>query len=118
MARPKKKIRELRAIRVNVRMTVDEYLILSQNASTLGITIPDYIRKRVTGKTLPRKRILLEDRQLFIELGRIGNNINQLTKKVHLGMKHPPMLINQLAELKNILDMLKSNIVKSDCQAD
>ena len=99
-------------------MTVDEYLILSQNASTLGITIPDYIRKRVTGKALPRKRILLEDRQLFIELARIGNNINQLTKQVHLGMKHPPMLINQLAELKNILDMLKSNIVKSDCQAD
>ena len=46
MARPKKDIGELKAIRVNVRMTVAEYLILSKNASTLGITIPDYIRKR------------------------------------------------------------------------
>jgi phage-related holin len=118
MARPKKNIRELKAIWVNVRMTIDEYLILSENASALGITIPDYIRKKVTGKALPRKRILLGDRKLFIELGRIGNNINQLTKKVHLGMKYPPMLIAQLSELKSTLDTLKSNIVNRDSQAD
>lgn len=114
MARPKKKIQDLKAIRVNVRMTVSEYLTVSENADTLGITIPDFIRMRTTGSVLPRKKITSEDRKLFIELGRIGNNINQLTKKVHLGMNNTTVLTKQLSELGRTLDVLKSNIVNRD----
>lgn len=118
MARPKKKIQDLKAIRINVRMTVSEYLTVSENADTLGITIPDFIRMKTTGRVLPKKRISPEYRKLFIELGRIGNNINQLTKKVHLGMNNPTVLDEQLSELKRTLDVLKSNIVNRDSQAD
>lgn len=118
MSRPKKRIQDLKAIRINVRMTVSEYLTVSENAEILGITIPDFIRMKTTGRVLPRKRILPEDRKLFIELSRIGNNINQLTKKVHLGMNNPPSLIVLLSELKSTLDALKSNIVNRDSQAD
>lgn len=114
MARPKKKIQDLKAIRVNVRMTVSEYLTVSENAETLGIAIPDFIRLKTTGRVLPRKRIAPEDRKLFIEMGRIGNNINQLTKKAHLGMDNPPQLISLLLELQSTLDVLKSNIVNRD----
>ncbi|WP_164721452.1 plasmid mobilization protein [Maribacter sp. MJ134] len=114
MARPKKKIQDLKAIRVNVRMTVSEYLTVSENADTLGITIPDFIRMRTTGRVLPRKKITPEDRKLFIELGRVGNNINQLTKKVHLGMNNTTVLTKQLSELERTLDILKSNIVNRD----
>ena len=46
MARPKKKIQDLKAIRVNVRMTVSEYLTVSENASTLGVSIPDFEARR------------------------------------------------------------------------
>tara|TARA_R110000765_G_scaffold295818_3_gene390989 strand:- start:17719 stop:18159 length:441 start_codon:yes stop_codon:yes gene_type:complete len=118
MARPKKKIQDLKAIRINVRMTVSEYLTVSENASTLGVAIPDFIRLKTTGRVLPRKRISPEDRKLFVEMGRIGNNINQLTKKVHLGMNNPPHLSSLLLELKSTLDVLKSNIVNNDSQAD
>src|SRR6056297_3096255 len=118
MARPKKKIQDLRAIRVNVRMTVSEYLTVSENASTLGVSIPDFIRLNTTGRVLPRKRISPEDRKLFVEMCRIGNNINQLTKKVHLGMNNSPQLNSLLLELKSNLDVLKSNIVNNDSQAD
>ena len=118
MARPKKKIQDLKAIRINVRMTVSEYLTVSENADTLGITIPDFIRMKTTGRVLPKKRISPEYRKLFIELGRIGNNINQLTKKVHLGMNNPTVLDEQLFELRRTLDVLKSNIVNRDSQAD
>lgn len=118
MARPKKKIQDLKAIRINVRMTVSEYLTVSENADTLGITIPDFIRMKTTGRVLPKKRISPEYRKLFIDLGRIGNNINQLTKKVHLGMNDPTVLDEQLSELRKTLDVLKSNIVNRDSQAD
>nr|WP_298994876.1 plasmid mobilization relaxosome protein MobC [uncultured Allomuricauda sp.] len=118
MARPKKDIQDLKAIRLNVRVTVKEYLIVAKNADTLGITIPDFIRMKVTGRVLPRKRIAPEDRKFFIELGRIGNNINQLTKKVHLGMNNSPILIEHLSVIRSTLDTLKSNIVNRDSQAD
>jgi len=114
MARPKKKIQDLKAIRINVRMTVSEYLTVSENADTLGITIPDFIRMKTTGRVLPKKRISPEYRKLFIELGRIGNNINQLTKKVHLGMNNSTVLDEQLYELIRTFDVLISNIVNLD----
>ena len=118
MARPKKKIQDLKAIRVNVRMTISEYLTVSENADTLGVTIPDFIRLKTTGRVLPRKRIAPEDRKLFVEMCRIGNNINQLTKKIHLGMNNSPQLSSLLLELQNTLDVLKSNIVNNDSKAD
>ena len=118
MARPKKKIQDLKAIRVNVRMTVSEYLTVSENAETLGIAIPDFIRLKTTGRVLPRKRISTDNRKVFIEMCRIGNNINQLTKNVHLGMNNSPQLNSLLLELKSNLDVLKSNIVNNDSQAD
>ena len=111
MARPKKDIESLKAIRVNVRMTVNEYLIVSGNAAALGMGIPDYIRKKVTGRPLPRTKVTPEDRRLFIELSRIGNNINQLTKKSHLGIHAPKNLYSHLRELQHLLQELKSKIV-------
>lgn len=118
MARPKKNIQDLKAIRMNVRVTVKDYLIIAENAETLGVTIPDFIRMKTTGRVLPRKRITPEDRKLFVALGRIGNNVNQLTKKVHLGMGNAPLLIEKLSEVKDTLDALKANIVNRDSQAD
>ena len=114
MARPKKDIKELKSIHISFRMTVNEYLIISDSANTLGIGIPDYIRRKVTGRTLSRAKVLPENRKLFVELSRIGNNINQLTKKAHLGMKEPISLSKQLEDLRRTLDALKSNIVNND----
>ena len=92
----KKEIYDLKAIRVNVRITVFDYLRVSENAATMGVSIPDFIRLKTTGRVLPRKRITPEDRKLFVEMCRIGNNINQLTKKVHLGENNPPQLSSLL----------------------
>ncbi len=118
MARPKKDIQSLKAIRINVRMTVNEYLIVSDSAYSLGIGIPDYIRKKATGKALPRTKVVPENRKLFIELSRIGNNINQLAKRANIGIKDPRNLHEQLMELKNTLDAFKSNIVNGDSKTD
>lgn len=114
MARPKKDIESLKAIRINVRMTVNEYLILAANASCLGISIPDYIRRTSTGKVLPRKRLAPEYRTLFVELSRVGNNINQLTKKVNSGNHYPKQVQQELAQLKDVLDDLTLKIIRHD----
>lgn len=114
MARPKKNLESLRAMQINIRYTVKEYLVVSDNAACLGISLADYIRRRTTGVVLPRKKVSSEDRRLFVELSRIGNNINQLTKKVHSGNHYPRKLQDELIALRKTLDALTLKIVNHD----
>lgn len=95
-------------------MTTDEYLKVATNAETLGITIAQYIRKTCTGKSLPTKKINPLDRELFVQLSRIGNNLNQLTKVYNSGIRDPFNIKEQLIELKDLLTFLKSNISDND----
>lgn len=97
---------------------MDAYLELANNAEILGITIPQFIRKKISGSMLTRMRYSPIDRKVYLELSRIGNNINQLTKQTHLGMRNPVHLYEQLKELKSLLDDLKSKILNNDCKAD
>jgi hypothetical protein len=114
MGRPKKELKSLKIIQVNARMTTDEYLKVATNAETLGITIAQYIRKTCTGKSLPTKKINPLDRELFVQLSRIGNNLNQLTKVYNSGIRDPFNIKEQLIELKDLLTFLKSNISDND----
>lgn len=118
MGRPKKDIRSIKPIQINIRVGVDDYLIVSENASTLGLGITEYVRRKITGKAMPRTKVAPENRKLFVELSRIGNNINQLTKKAHLGMHTPKILQAELLELKETINLLKSNIVNHDSKTD
>tara|TARA_Y100001933_G_scaffold173910_1_gene172338 strand:- start:649 stop:987 length:339 start_codon:yes stop_codon:yes gene_type:complete len=112
MARPKKEIRELKAIHISFRTTVDNYLIVAHNAESCGLSIADYIRKRITGKPLPRYRVSPYERKIYIELSRIGNNINQLTMKAHLGQNQSEKLTGELGELRKLLSEVKQIMVK------
>lgn len=114
MARPKKNLESLRAMQINIRYSVNEYLVVSDNANCLGISVADYVRRRTTGVVLPRKKVSTEDRRLFIELSRVGNNINQLTKKVHSGNHYPRQLLNELLELRKLLNALTLKIIDHD----
>ena len=114
MARPKKNLESLRAMQINIRYSVNEYLVVSDNANCLGISVADYVRRRTTGVVLPRKKVSTEDRRLFIELSRVGNNINQLTKKVHSGNHYPIQLQNELIALRKLLNALTLKIIDHD----
>lgn len=114
MGRPKKELSNLKIIQVNVRMSANEYVKVSSNAETLGISIADYIRKTCTGKSLPTKKVNPTDRELFVQLSRIGNNLNQLTKVFNSGIRDPFNIKEQLIEVKDLLTFLKSNISDND----
>lgn len=114
MGRPKKKLSSLKAIQVNVRMTADEYGRLSTNAEIIGLSITEYIRRKSTGQSLPNKKVSPLDRKLFVELSRVGNNLNQLTKVSNSGIRDPFGISEQLAEVKTVLQHLKSNILNHD----
>ena len=114
MGRPKKELSSLKIIQINVRITADEYCRVSTNAETIGLSITQYIRRISTGKSLPKKKVSPLDRKLFVELSRMGNNLNQLTKVTNSGIRDPFNIGKQLTELKELLQFLKSNITDND----
>ncbi|UOY04976.1 MobC family plasmid mobilization relaxosome protein [Muricauda sp. SCSIO 64092] len=118
MARPKKDVKALKAIIVSFRLNADKYLELTKNADSLGLTVPQFIRKKISGSVLAKMRYSPIDRKVYVELSRIGNNINQLTRQRYLGMRNPIHLDEQLNEMKLLIDDLKSKIVYDASKAD
>ncbi|SFB94616.1 mobilisation protein (MobC) [Flagellimonas taeanensis] len=114
MGRPKKELGLLKTIQVNVRMTAADHSKVSVNAETIGLSVAEYIRRKCTGKSLPNKKITPLDRKLFVELSRVGNNLNQLARVSNSGIRDPFNIIKQLEEVKMLLQLLKSNITNND----
>ncbi len=72
---------------INVRFTEDEYKDVAELEKQLGITKTDLIRIRVLSDA---NKIVINSKELIhhldkvgAELGRIGNNINQLAKQAN-----------------------------------
>ncbi len=112
MARPKKQIQDLKMLQINIRVTLEEQLFLEENAKSFGLEVTQYIRIRSLKKQLPKNAISSINRDLFIAISRIGNNINQLTKKAN--QNHPDVkgLEVELTLLKNKLNEIKTEILQ------
>lgn len=109
MARPKKSIEESKLFQINVRVTLNEQVQLEEAAKTNGLSLVQYIRVRALKKQLPKFKMSVADQELVIELSRIGNNINQITKKINQGNPN----IDDLEDLLLLL-MYKLNYIKME----
>lgn len=73
-----------RCKKIDVRFTEDEYKTILSLEKALGISKSDLVRKRTLDKaatTLVNAKELIKDLDnIFAEMGRIGNNLNQLAK--------------------------------------
>ena len=83
MARPKKADTERRTEQTNERWTVPELAQVDRDAAAVGLTRSDFIRLSALSQPLPESRGKA-DPELAHALSRIGNNVNQLAKSVHL----------------------------------
>lgn len=112
MARPKSSIQNLKLFQINIRLTLNEQVLLEEYAKEYGLSIVQYIRLRTLKKQLPKFTMSVIDRSLLIELSRIGNNLNQITKKVNQG----DFSLNELREVLEGLDIkihhLKQELLK------
>ena len=108
MARPKKKLEEIKLFQINLRVTLNEQVQLEEIAKTYGLYVVEFIRRRALQKQLPKHSMLSINRALLFELSRIGNNLNQLTKKAN--QNHPDVkgLNVELLDLNTKLNELKT----------
>ena len=81
---------EKRSERFTIRTTLAERAQIETAARSVGMTPSDYMRARALGftpKTSPAPDMsitLAELNRIVLELKRVGNNVNQLAKSVHL----------------------------------
>lgn len=95
--------REKRVYRVQTRISPTEYLRLKEMAAQEKMSVSDLIRAKVIYQRLPH-RITDVARKTYLELGRIGNNLNQIARTLHLLSK-----LGKGAE-QNLLSELQENL--------
>ena len=101
MARPRVRDDHKLSRRIIFRVTEEEYKQLNAIAAVCGKATGTVAREKLLTGQFPKPAIPKLDIALFVELKRIGNNVNQLTRKVNIGVL-PPDLDSLLSELKQL----------------
>ena len=105
MPRPKQKV-----VRENyqLRLLPSERKTMEQKAAAANLKLSEYLRAAGLNKTIRSQPKVPEiNRATYVELGRIGNNINQLTKAAHISLKRGASCNVNVAELSELNDLIK-----------
>ena len=86
-------------IKLSVRLTEKEYSHLKRQAQNAGLKMEPFIRKLIMGADI-RPRPPDNIAELIRAIGAVGNNINQIARKVNA---YDDVSQNDLAEIKKLL---------------
>src|SRR5690606_14102656 len=106
MARPPKERKEKRSFRYTFRMTEEEMEFLGKLSGYSGLPPAEVIRASVFKNRLPQAKVPLLDRQAYLELKRIGNNINQIARHYNSRITVPEHRLKTFDSLSEKLDTL------------
>ena len=96
-----------------IRLSPIERQAIEVKADTAGMKLGEYLRTTALKKKIPPS-VPKINREIYIELIRIGNNINQLAKVANVGSNRGEKLnleMNKLTELSQHLDRLKLSVL-------
>ena len=68
---------------IRVRFKADELENIKDSAAIWNMTVSAYVRTLANGNTPKHPPVPVVDRQTYAELGRIGNNINQMARRMN-----------------------------------
>lgn len=114
MPRPTKKDTDKLTVLLPIRLSPDDRKKYKNLASSKGLSVSDYIRGLVERDASFKPAHIMQvvndnappyviDEQLLHQLYRIGNNLNQLTKKFHSEGQEPPGLRSLFPVLEKLL---------------
>jgi hypothetical protein len=99
-----------------VRLSDIELEMLRSRAEEAGLSASELMRRNALMRPLP-KRLSRVSLKTYVELGRIGNNINQLAKAANTAIKMgqpPPADPGDLSALEKLLHQCRREIVQAD----
>lgn len=89
MARPKKENVLTYTQHINLRLTDEQYSIISNYAKQADLSLSEYIRSQLLkGKVITKFEIVAdvpELKKLTTEFGKIGSNLNQIARHLNQG---------------------------------
>lgn len=77
---------DVRSAVVPVRFTKGEREVLKGFADTHCLSLSEYVRALAFGRKLPRPAMPEINRQTYLEITRVGNNLNQLVRGANNGL--------------------------------
>ena len=93
---------------INIRLRTDEYLKVYSLMEEADMGLSEYVRKCILKKEIVR---IYKIKEFLEELNRIGNNLNQLTRKVNQGKVKE--LGDDLAQINCNLNVVFEKILKT-----
>lgn len=82
-----------RTDRILLRVTPDEKAAITQNAADAGVGVSRFLRAVGVGQKLAARRPSANDAAIR-QLALIGNNVNQIAKRVNAGSPVDPTLLD------------------------
>jgi len=91
---------------LSVRMTAEERGRLDALCLESGLPVSSFIRSCLTGVKI-RPREPTEIKELYVEINRIGNNINQIARSVNAGIATPEDAHQALFLLRKVYELME-----------
>ena len=111
-----KKPNRKRDRRMTVRGTEQEKKKIEQKAEKAGLSRTEYMIRSALEKNITSFNNLEDINKLRIELKRIGNNLNQIARKLNenntLEQEEKVLFIEEIDDLKYQQDMIHKQIIK------
>lgn len=117
MGRPKAHQEKLRSVNFTIRLTTGEIKELDLAAANCGKTTGELIRNKLFSGKFPKAKTARLELNTYLELKKIGVNLNQLTRLAHTG-KIDMNLINTLMQLLRQQEVIIGKILYYDSHSE
>lgn len=82
--RKKKTIPPAKERKVTIRLTEDQYAVISHSARMSQMSVSEYIRRILMNQKVPEYNIIIHDEHKILEelrkINKLGNNLNQIAR--------------------------------------
>jgi len=96
-----------RSKQLNIRLSKNEVELLQKNIEKSKLSQSEYIRKSILKKNII---VIDEIKGLMVELKRVGNNLNQITRMMNNGEIKDS---KELIEVKNNLETVWDKVIEA-----
>src|SRR5271170_460134 len=94
----------VRSAVIPVRFAPEERTALFEQAKKFGLSLSEFVRRAALKRRMPPAPPPQINRDLYQELSRIGNNLNQVARKIHEGAVSVDLeLVSTLTELRGVV---------------
>lgn len=110
MVRPKVEESKKLLFQTNIRLSISEREFAEEEAAKIPCSVPNWIRRSAFGKGRISVKYSGIDRDTYRQLCSIGNNLNQIAKRVN---NHQfTKIFDELHELRKLLVEIHKQILK------